>query len=165
MQHILGARRATTRLLSATVVFVMLVFSGVMDTRVDAQQAAPAGRVFASDAGLVLNFIKPDKASDFEAIIERLKNALHRSEKPERKAQAVGWKVFRAVEPAANGNVLFLFVIDPAVKGSDYAVSTILAEAYPAEAQAPYKQYSEAYATGQNIVNLNVLARMGADTP
>jgi len=28
-------------------------------------QAAPTTRVFASDAGMVLNFIKPDKTSDF----------------------------------------------------------------------------------------------------
>ncbi len=32
-------------------------------------QAAPTARVFASDAGLVLNFIKPDKTADFEAVM------------------------------------------------------------------------------------------------
>src|SRR5437868_6699157 len=47
--------------------------------------AAPAARVFASDAGLVLNFIKPDKTGDFEAVIAKLKEALQHSDKPERK--------------------------------------------------------------------------------
>jgi len=35
-------------------------------------QAAPPARVFTSDAGLVLNFIKPDKTKDFEAVIAKV---------------------------------------------------------------------------------------------
>jgi hypothetical protein len=123
--------------------------------------SAAAGRVFASDAGLVLNFIKADKASDFETVMARLKEALVKSEKPERKQQAAGWKVFRAIEPGANGSVLYLFTIDPAIKGADYTVANILAEAFPSEVQELYKKYSEAYASGQNIVSLNVLMSFG----
>src|SRR5207247_2831752 len=111
-------------------------------------QAAPQTRVFASDAGLVLNFIKPDKTADFEAVMAKLKEALQKSPKPERKQQAASWKVFKSPEPAA-GNVLYVFVIDPSVKGADYTVSTILAEAFPpAEVNELYKQYAGAYATG-----------------
>jgi len=89
-----------------------------------AQQAAaaPAKRVFASDAGLVLNFIKPDKTADFEAVMAKLKEALQKSTKPERKQQAASWKVFKSPEPAAGGNVLYVFVIDPSVKEADYTV-------------------------------------------
>jgi pyruvate/2-oxoglutarate dehydrogenase complex dihydrolipoamide acyltransferase (E2) component len=85
-----------------------------------AQQAAaaPAARVFASDAGMVLNFIKPDKTADFEAVIAKLKEALQKSEKPERKQQAASWKVFKSPDPAAGGNALYVFIIDPAVKGA-----------------------------------------------
>jgi hypothetical protein len=121
-----------------------------------AQQAAaaPTTRVFANDAGLVLNFIKPDKTADFEAVMGKLKEALQKSTKPERKQQAASWKVFKSPEPAAGGNVLYVFVIDPAVKGADYTVSTILAEAFPQDVQTLYKQYAESYASGQNFVNL-----------
>jgi hypothetical protein len=121
-----------------------------------AQQAAaaPTTRVFANDAGLVLNFIKPDKTADFEAVMGKLKEALQKSTKPERKQQAASWKVFKSPEPAAGGNVLYVFIIDPAVKGADYTVSTILAEAFPQEVQTLYKQYAESYASGQNFVNL-----------
>src|SRR5690242_4476833 len=73
-------------------------------------QAAPSTRVFASDAGMVLNFIKPDKTTDFEMIMTRLKDALQKSPKPERKQQAASWKVFKSPDPAANGNVLYVFV-------------------------------------------------------
>lgn len=124
-----------------------------------AAQAAPTTRLFASDAGMVLNFIKPDKGPDFEAVIAKLKEALQKSEKPERKQQAQSWKVFKSPDPAAGGNLLYVFVIDPAVKQADYTVSNILAEAFtPAEVNDLYKKYAEAYATGQNFVNLTLVA-------
>ena len=128
-----------------------------------AQQAAaaPAARTFASDAGMVLNFIKPDKTADFEAVVAKLKEALQKSAKPERKQQAASWKVFKSPDPAQGGNVLYVFVIDPSVKGADYTVSTILSEAFPTEVQALYKQYAEAYASGQNFVNLSLVADLG----
>jgi hypothetical protein len=87
----------------------------------------------------------------------KLKEALMKSEKPERKQQAAGWKVFKSPDPAG-GNTLYVFVIDPAVKGADYQVSNIIAEGFPAaEANDILKKYAEAYAQGMNIVNLTVL--------
>ena len=124
-------------------------------------QAAPAARVFGSDAGMVLNFVKPDKTADFEAVMAKLKEALQKSAKPERKQQAASWKVFKSPEAAQGGNVLYVFVIDPAVKGADYTVSAILAEVFPTEVQALYKQYAESYAQGQNFVNLTLVADLG----
>ena len=122
-------------------------------------------RVFASDAGMVLNFIKPEKTADFEAVIAKLRDALQQSDNPLRKQQAESWKVFRANEPGANASVLYVFTIDPAVKGADYTVSTILAEAFPTEVQALYQSYAEAYASGQNYVNLKLVAALGDLNP
>jgi hypothetical protein len=118
-------------------------------------KTATPGRVFASDAGLVLNFVKSDKSGDFEFVVAKLKEALAKSDKPERKQQAAGWKVYKGVEPGANNSVLYLFVMHPAVKGADYTVSTILAEAFPTEVHELYKRYAESYASGQNVVSLN----------
>jgi hypothetical protein len=124
-------------------------------------QAAPATRTFGNDAGLVLNFIKPDKTADFEAVVAKLKEALAKSEKPERKEQAKSWQVFKSPDPAAGGNVLYVFLINPSVKGADYTVSTILAEAFPQEVQTLYKQYADSYASGQNFVNLALVSDLG----
>ena len=44
------------------------------------------------------------------------------------------------------------------MKGADYTVSTILAEGFPSEVQTLYKQYAEAYASGQNFVNLQMVS-------
>jgi hypothetical protein len=128
-----------------------------------AQQAAaaPAKRLFANDAGMVLNFIKADKTADFEAVMGKLKEALAKSDKPERKAQAAGWKIFKAAEPGAGGSVLYVMFIDPSVKDADYTVSTILAEAFPADVNTIFKQYADSFATGQNFVNLSLVNKLG----
>jgi hypothetical protein len=92
----------------------------------------------------------------------KLKEALQKSEDPVRKQQAASWKVFKSLEPGPNGNVLYIFFADPAVKGADYSVSKVLAEAFPNEVQDLYKQYSDAYVGGQNIVNLQLISAFGA---
>jgi len=124
-------------------------------------QQAPPQRQFNSDAGLVLNYVKPDKAADFEASIQKLKEALAKSEKPERKQQAAGWKVFKAVEPGPNGSALYVFLIDPSVKQTDYTVGAILQEGFPTEIQALFKAYSESYAGGQIPINLTLVHHLG----
>jgi hypothetical protein len=122
--------------------------------------AAPNARLFANDGGMVLNFIKPDKTADFEEVMAKLKEALMKSAKPERKEQAAGWRVFKSPEMAGM-NHLYVFVIYPAVKGADYQISNIIAEAFPTEANAILQIYADAYAQGMNIVNLNLLQDMG----
>ena len=119
-------------------------------------------RLFGNDAGMVLNFIKPDKTGDFEMVMAKLKEALMKSEKPERKQQAAGWKLFKSPDPAGM-NVLYVFIIDPAVKGADYQVSNLIVEAFgnTAETNDLLKKYTEAYAQGMNIVNLNLVQDFG----
>ena len=128
-------------------------------------QQAPAAvsqqRLFPNDGGMVLIFIKPDKTADFEMVMGKLKEALMKSEKPERKQQAAGWKVFKSPDPAG-ANTLYVFVIDPSLKGADYQVSNIIAEAFPpAEANDILKKYADAFAQGMNIVNLNMIQDLG----
>jgi hypothetical protein len=118
-------------------------------------------RMFPNDGGMVLNFIKSDKTADFEEVMSKLKEALAKSDKPERRQQAAGWKVFKSPDPAG-ANVLYVFVVDPSVKGADYQVSNIIAEAFPvAEANVLLQKYAEAYAQGMNIVNLNIIQDLG----
>ena len=82
----------------------------------------PLGRVFAAEQGLIFNAIRPDKVTDFETVIAKLRAALTNSKDPVRNQQGWGWKIFKAAEPGPNGSVLYVFVMDPAVKGADYGV-------------------------------------------
>jgi hypothetical protein len=123
------------------------------------------GRVFGAEQGLIFNTIKPDKAADFETVIARLRQALATSKDPVRNQQGWGWKIFKAIEPGPNGSVLYVFVMDPVVKGADYGVAKILAEAYPAEITDLYRMYSAAFApTGQTLLNLGPVPTPGAAT-
>ena len=115
----------------------------------------PAGRVFAAEQGIIFNAIRPDKVTDFETVIAKLRKALETSKDPLRNQQGWSWKIFKATEPGPNGSVLYVFVMDPVVKGADYGVAKILAEAYPMEIMDLYRMYSGAFATaGQTLLNL-----------
>jgi hypothetical protein len=119
----------------------------------------PLGRVFASEQGLIFNAIRPDKVMDFEAVIAKLRAALTSSKDPVRNQLGWGWKIYKAAEPGPNGSVLYVFVMDPAVKGADYGVAKILAEAYPTEIMELYRMYTTSFATaGQTLINLQPVA-------
>jgi hypothetical protein len=119
----------------------------------------PLGRVFASEQGLIFNAIRPDKVKDFETVIAKLRAALVNSKDPVRNQQGWGWKVYKAAEPGPNGSVLYVFVMDPVVKGADYGVAKILAEAYPTEIMDLYRIYTTSFATaGQTLINLQPVA-------
>ncbi len=128
-----------------------------------AQPAQPAGRVFGSDAGVIFNQVKADKTADFEFAIGKIKEALLKATDPVRKQQAASWKVFKAAEANQGGNIFYLFVMDPVVKGADYSIGKILAEGLPAaEVQDVWKKYTDALAAGQNVLNLQLVANLGA---
>jgi len=150
-------------------VIALTVIAGVFAARASfAQQppaqAAPAKNpyVFASDGALLLQFIKADKTADFEMIMAKVKEALNKSDKQERKEQAKSWKLFKAAEAGAGGAAIYVSIIQPAVKGSDYTVSTILAEGFPTEANALYKTYADVFGNPPgNLLNLTLVSDLG----
>lgn len=121
-----------------------------------AQGAAPEEKpTFSAPSGLLLVQIKPDKTADYEAMITKLKDALAKSDKPERKAMAKSWKVFKATEPAA-GNTLYVHVIDGAAKGDYTNPLRIISEVFPTEVQDIYNKVKEGFVqTG--LLNLTLL--------
>jgi hypothetical protein len=122
----------------------------------------PLGRVFASEQGLIFNAIRADKVADFETVLSKLRAALANSKDPVRNQQGWGWKIYKAAEPGPNGSVLYVFVMDPAVKGADYGVAKILAEAYPNEIMDLYRMYTGAFApAGQTLMNLQPIPALG----
>jgi hypothetical protein len=112
---------------------------------------------------VILNFVKADKTADFESVLTKLKEGLAKSEKPERKAMAAGWKVFKATDPGPGGAVIYVFIIDPAAKGQEYSVGNLLVEAFGAEGQALYKTYSDSYANPAigALLHLNSFLALG----
>jgi hypothetical protein len=91
-----------------------------------AAPAVPNARVFNGGAGLILYTIKPGSTADFEMVLNKTKEALMKSEKPERKQQAASWRVYKSDQAAANGNVTYVMIIDPSIKNADYNIVNIL---------------------------------------
>jgi hypothetical protein len=129
-----------------------------------AQPAQPAqpGLTFDGDAGLIFMQIKPDKTADFESVMAKLRDALAKTDKPERKQQASGWKIYKSTEPGPGGNVLYVAVITPALKGADYTVAKILYEVFPTEVQTIFPTYRDSFAAGLSRTNLSLVQDFGA---
>ena len=106
-----------------------------------------------SDAAIITLLIKPDKTADFEIVLNKLKEALNKSEKRERKQQAAGWKVFKSSQ-MAQGNAVYIMRIDPVIKGEEYDITRLIAEVFPVEVAEIFAKYKEAFA-GRAITELS----------
>jgi hypothetical protein len=115
-----------------------------------AQPAAPAAPKlsFNTPAGMLLVQVKPDQTTTFEEMIGKVKAS----------GQA-GWKVYKAAEPAAGGNVMYVVVIDPATPNTEYQFFEVIQKSLsdeqkrdPATAEM-YKKYAAAIA-GMNKLNV-----------
>jgi hypothetical protein len=127
-------------------------------------QTPPAGIQFTGQAGVVFNQIKPDRTADFEYVIGRLKEAMAQTDDPTRRRQAEGWRIYRAKEPAGEGAILYLFLIDPVVPEADYTASGILKllyEVFPSEGQELYQKFTESFTGSRNMLNLDLIAALG----
>jgi hypothetical protein len=102
--------------------------------------------MFGSDAAMLTFFVKADKTADFEKVMNKVHQALAASEKPERRQQAAGWKLYKAAEPGPSGTVLYINLLSPVLKGADYTISKILAESYPQEVTQLFPLYRDAFA-------------------
>ena len=115
---------------------------------------ARAERTFEAPAGMILNYVRANQTAAFETLTNRLLRALADSEDGEHQAQAAGWKVYKALEPGPNGDVLYVWLLDPAVAEADYSVAHLLRDEFPADVQDLYERYHRAFGLGQALINL-----------
>ena len=125
----------------------------------DRLEAQPA-TTFSGEAAIMLHFVKPGSTSAYEGVMQRLGEALQKSENTEtdRQAQARGWKVYRAATSITGaGSVMYAWVVDPVVGGANYAAATILNEVFPGEIQQLFETYNGAFTDGPTkIVPINL---------
>jgi len=137
------------------VAFAAATFAGASAAAAQQPAAAPQEptkpvMTINSDAAIITLLIKPDKTADFELVLNKLKEALQKSEKPERKQQAAGWKIMKSSQmaPGVDGakNAVYVMIIDPVVKGQEYDITRLIAEVFPVEVQEIFAKYKEAFA-------------------
>jgi len=122
--------------------------------------AAPAPKlVFTTDAGILLLQIKTDQTAAFEELIAKIKERVGKSSDAALKEQITAWKPFKASEPSG-ANALYVIVVDPAKKDTEYDLFGILQKTYTAdelrseEVQAMFKKFVGAFAAGYNKLSL-----------
>src|SRR5688572_8452152 len=113
------------------------------------QGSGPSAFTIDGDVALWTVAIRPDKTKDFEAVMAKLRDALHKSQNAERQRQGAGWKVLKIDQPMPDGNIAYVHVINPVVRGADYTILQILYDEFPDERQALYDLYKGAFA--QNL--------------
>ena len=118
-----------------------------------AQEPAKPVLTLEGDATVMIVLIKPDKTADFESVIAKYKDALSKSDKPARKAQLAGLKIYKS-PTAMGGNTAYIFSADPVVKGEEYDITRVINEVFPSEVTDIFNKYKEAYA-GRQIIVLN----------
>lgn len=112
---------------------------------------------FDGPIGMVINYIDPESAVDFESVMSQLLEGLAASEDAERVAQAAGWKLFKAQETGAEDQAVYIWLLDPVVEDADYSVPHLLYELFPAEVQQLYETYNGSFGLGQIWLNLDSL--------
>lgn len=95
--------------------------------------------------------IRPDRTADFETILNRVKEVLMKSEAPEAKQQAAGWRVLRGAK-MPDGNIIYTHIITP-VPGADYNLLQVLYASItdPAEQQKLFELYKNAFAANLGV--------------
>jgi hypothetical protein len=144
----------TARYARNVIALLLLATPLIVPTSVATQDGQPAAAThqkltFEGDTALWTVAIKPDKTADFEQIMKKLQEALVKSNDPQRKMQAAGWKVMKVSKPLADGNIAYVHIVHPVVSGADYTIMQTLYDAYPDERQALYELYRGAFA--QNL--------------
>ena len=107
--------------------------------------ASPASQdyVYPSGSGLLFFYVRPERVSDFEAVVTRLSQVIEASADDTRRRQGGSWQAFRSREQVG-GAAVFIFFFNPVVAGADYDPVKMLAESVPADTPALYDQLKAA---------------------
>lgn len=105
--------------------------------------AGPADYIFPTGAGLVFYYVKPGKATDFEAALDRIKEALGKATTPMLRQQSLNWRIYKSAEPATDA-VVYVFAFDPAIATANYDPLLLLNQVLPAEVQPLYDRIKDA---------------------
>ena len=97
--------------------------------------AKPPERSFIAPMGMMLVPVLSSKVADFEKFLGYVRDALAKTTDQTVLRQAKGWKFFRLADLGPNQDVIYAFVLDPAVTCVDYALGPILNAAIPDEAK------------------------------
>ena len=120
----------------------------------------PASSHFTTAAGIMLVTIKPASVADYELTIRTLQEALAKDKDPARVEAARGWRVYKAAETDAKGNLVFVHMMVPAVVNFDYRPSLLIDELVKELAADLLTRYQDSFAAPPTKLSLTEFAAM-----
>ena len=149
------------RRLSGVILAGAMLVLPAISTPALAAQAAAQKFTLEGDVALWSVSIRPDKTADYEQVLNKVKEALTKSQAPEAKQQLAGWKVIKSLKPLPDGNIIYTHVITP-VPGADYAVMQVLYSAFtdPTEQKTLYDLYRGAFVSNVGLASGTVAVDM-----
>ena len=135
---------------------------------VGASVSAPSdpALVFGADAGVVLTFVLPDRAADFDRTLARFRTALEESDDPIRRQQAENWRIFKSPDPGPEGSVLYVGFMEPVLKGANYNIADIMLDELPeGEAEELIELLQSCLSEAQSTLNLEDVIDLGDELP
>jgi hypothetical protein len=126
------------------------------------QTADPAAVVFTTGAGLVLHAVKPASVPDYEAAIVALQDAFSKSSDENVKRVAAGWRVWKATEPGAQANVVYVHTLLPTIPDVDYRPSLWLDQLLSGAPADLLVKYRDSFAVSPSKLSLTEFANMAA---
>ncbi len=123
-----------------------------------AQEAAPQPPQLTFDTDYVIWFyaVKGESTANFEQFFGRVKEAMAKSENPQRRQQAQGMKLLKSTANAPDGTATYVLLINPVAKNTEYSPGMLLFEVFPSEA----KQLVDELQTYINTQGLNAAVPM-----
>jgi hypothetical protein len=101
----------------------------------------PPQQTFSSDTAIIFYAVLPDKATQFEQLMNKVKEAMQKSDNPSRKQQAQGMRLLKAAKPGADGSIQYALVVNPVVKDTEYAPGMLVYEVFPSEANKLFAEF------------------------
>ena len=113
-------------------------------------------RLFIAPAGMLLQPVISSKVVDFEKFLGYVRDALAATTDATVREQAKGWRFYKMAEAGPNGDVLFAFLLEPAVPCVEYALQPIIAAAIPDTAKMieVWNLYKLSVRGGGTLINL-----------
>ena len=105
---------------------------------------------------MVLVAVKADHTADYEALLTALQAALAEADAATRQL-AAGWRVFKAQEPDAKGNAVYVHVIEPPAPSVDYRPSVVVSAIAKTLPEALLVKYRESFAAAPTRLSLGVV--------
>ena len=127
--------------------------------------AQAAALTFSGQKAVVVQPVKAANTADYERVMRAYGETLVASSNAERARMGAGLELYRAAEAGQGNSVLYVTVLDPAVRGGDYQQITVLNDEHLGgppgngdEVRALYSDYTEALAPGAFALNMTLVA-------